>query len=82
MVDSVLLKEMYDDMLDDCYPEVKVGGLMYAQSIALYRLDPIAYQVGMNDYLSSCREYYDFDVLKELPHPIYQELFEDEEEEE
>jgi hypothetical protein len=59
MVNYTLLKEWYDDMLDDCYPEIKVGGLMYSQSVALYRLDPIAYQVGMNDYESSLRTDYE-----------------------
>jgi len=73
MVNYTLLKEWYDDMLDDCYPEVKVGGLMYAQSVALYRLDPIAYQVGMNDYESSLRTDYE-------NYGSYSEIFGDEEE--
>ena len=73
MVNEILLKEWYDNMLDDCYPEVKVGGLMYAQSVALYRLDPIAYQVGMNDYESSLRTDYE-------NYGSYAEIFEDEEE--
>ena len=73
MVNEVLLKEWYDNMLDDCYPEVKVGGLMYAQSVALYRLDPIAYQVGMNDYESSLRSDYE-------NYGSYAEIFGDEEE--
>ena len=47
---------------------------MYSQSVALYRLDPIAYQVGMNDYESSLRADYE-----EWGH--YAVLFEDEEEE-
>jgi len=73
MVNEVLLKEWYDEMLDNCYPEVKVGGLMYAQSVALYRIDPIAYQVGMNDYESSLRSDYE-------DYGSYAEIFEDEEE--
>jgi hypothetical protein len=73
MVNYTLLKEWYDDMLDDCYPEVNVGGLMYAQSVALYRLDPIAYQVGMNDYESSLRTDYE-------NYGSYSEIFGDEEE--
>ena len=73
MVNYTLLKEWYDAMLDDCYPEVKVGGLMYAQSVALYRLDPIAYQVGMNDYESSLRTDYE-------NYGSYSEIFGDEEE--
>ena len=55
MVNEVMLKEWYDDMLDDCYPEVEVMGLKYSPSIAFYRLDPIAYQTGMNDYESTLR---------------------------
>ena len=73
MVNEVLLKEWYDDMLDDCYPEVKVGGLMYAQSVALYRIDPISYQVGMNDYESALRTDYE-------DYGSYSEIFGDEEE--
>jgi|TARA_R110001592_G_scaffold303917_1_gene576187 hypothetical protein len=73
MVNYTLLKEWYDDMLDECYPEIKVGGLMYAQSVALYRLDPIAYQVGMNDYESSLRTDYE-------NYGSYSEIFGDEEE--
>ena len=73
MVNYTLLKEWYDEMLDDCYPEIKVGGLMYAQSVALYRIDPIAYQTGMNDYESSLRTDYD-------NYGSYSEIFGDEEE--
>jgi len=73
MVNYTLLKEWYDDMLDDCYPEIKVGGLMYAQSVALYRIDPIAYQVGMNDYESALRTDYE-------DYGSYSEIFGDEEE--
>tara|TARA_R100000700_G_C3117319_1_gene107787 strand:+ start:93 stop:320 length:228 start_codon:yes stop_codon:yes gene_type:complete len=75
MVNEVLLKEWYDNMLDDCYSEVKVGGLVYSQSVALYRLDPIAYQTGMNDYESALRSDYE-------NYGSYAELFEDELEEE
>lgn len=73
MVNELLLREMYDDMLDACYPEVKIGNLMYSQSIALYRIDPIAYQVGLNDYESYLRSDYE-----DGGH--YADLFSDEEE--
>jgi hypothetical protein len=73
MVNYTLLKEWYDEMLDDCFPEIKVGGLMYSQSVALYRIDPIAYQTGMNDYESSLRTDYD-------NYGSYSEIFGDEEE--
>ena len=32
MVNEVMLKEWYDDMLDDCYPEVEVMGLKFSPS--------------------------------------------------
>ena len=68
-----LLKEMYDDMLDECCPMIKIGGLEVLPSVGLYRIDPIAYRVGMSDYESSLREDY------ENGHG-YEELFGDEEE--
>jgi|5B_taG_2_1085324.scaffolds.fasta_scaffold01618_13 hypothetical protein len=54
-----LLKEMYDDMLDEFYPMVDIGNVKYLPSVALYRIDPIAYRVGMSDYESSLREEYE-----------------------
>jgi len=31
-----LLKELYDDMLDECYPIIKIGSLEYLPSVGLY----------------------------------------------
>mgnify|MGYP001300278431 FL=1 len=75
MVNEVMLKEWYDDMLDDCYPEVEVMGLKYSPSVAFYRLDPIAYQTGMNDYESTLRADHE-------EWGYHAELFADEKEEE
>jgi len=72
-MNEALLKQIYDDMLDDCHPPIKIGNMEYAPSVALYRIDPIAYQVGMNDYESSLREDYENGYG-------YEELFGDEEE--
>jgi len=58
-MDEELLKTMYDDLLDECNPPVKIGSFEYAPSLALYLIDPIAYRVGMNDYESSLREDYE-----------------------
>jgi hypothetical protein len=52
---------------------ITIGTLEYYPSVGLYRLDPIAYRVGMSDYESSLREDY------ENGHG-YEELFGDEEE--
>lgn len=43
----------YDDMLDDCYPGVDICGYKYSPSYALKAVDPIAYDCGFNDWLSS-----------------------------
>ena len=48
--------EQYDQMLDDCYPMVKVCGYEYDPSRALKELDPIAYRVGFSDYCSSLED--------------------------
>jgi len=68
-----LLKELYDDMLDECCPMIKIGSLEVLPSVGLYRIDPIAYRVGMSDYENSLREDYENGYG-------YEELFGDEEE--
>ncbi len=45
-------REMYDSMLNDCNPLVKVGYIEFDPAYALKKLDPIAYDVGFNDYCS------------------------------
>ena len=44
-----LLEEMYVYMLDECYPMVEIAGYEYPPSVALERIDPIAYQVGLRE---------------------------------
>lgn len=44
------LEELYDEMLDDLYPEVKVGGLTFSPSRIIKELDETAYRIGMQDY--------------------------------
>lgn len=40
----------YDDMLDDCNPEIKIGSMTYSPSHVLKNIDEIAYNCGMNEY--------------------------------
>lgn len=42
--------EMYNEMLNDCIPLVKVGYLEFDPAYALKELDPIAYNVGFSDF--------------------------------
>lgn len=69
-----LMEDYFNDMLDDCYQDVTIAGLSYSASVAFKRIDPIAYQCGMNDYESSLRTEYENDGES------YKELFGDEEE--
>ena len=43
-------EDYYDAMLDDCCEEVTICGYTYCASLALYRVDPIAYQCGRTDW--------------------------------
>ena len=42
----------YNDMIDECEGTVVVGGITYPASLVWLRTDPIAYEVGMSDWLS------------------------------
>jgi len=42
--------DMYDDMLDECYGQVKIGGYTYDTSLALRYVDIIAYNEGLRDF--------------------------------
>ena len=42
----------YDDFLDECYGEIEICGYSYSASIALYRVDPTAYNCGRSDWES------------------------------
>ena len=43
-------EDYYDSMLDECYEDVEICGYKYAPSIALYRVDPVAYRCGRSDW--------------------------------
>lgn len=46
-------QEMFNEMLDECYEEIRFGELSYLPSDVLESTDPIAYRVGVNDYIDS-----------------------------
>lgn len=41
----------YRDMLDECYPETKIGASTFRASHILYHLDRMAYNCGLADYI-------------------------------
>ena len=44
------IKEEFDQMLDECYPDVKIGYLTFTASEILFNCDPIAYRVWLSDW--------------------------------
>ena len=48
--------ERYDEMLDDCYPAVRVGDSTFYPSTVLKECDPIAYRVGFHEFVDSLQE--------------------------
>lgn len=47
------IKEAYDALLDDIYPDVKIGYSTFTASEILACCDPIAYKEGLLDYEDS-----------------------------
>ena len=52
-LDPIDTEQRYRDMLDECEPEVKVGGLTFAVSRVIEELDPVAFRCGVLDYIDS-----------------------------
>ncbi len=42
---------LYDYLIDECSPLVRIGDLTYLPSRVLKTVDPIAYRCGLLDYL-------------------------------
>ena len=47
------LKEAYNAMLDECYPEIKIGYSTFTASEILFNCDPIMWREGLLDYEDS-----------------------------
>ena len=55
------LQEMYDNMINGCSDPVEVGCLSWEPARVLERMDPIAYERGMQEYLERCVEDYEYE---------------------
>lgn len=49
-------EEMYDNFLNEFIPPVEIGALTYDPAHVLKNVDPIAYRVGMADFLDAMEE--------------------------
>mgnify|MGYP001290698748 FL=1 len=47
------IEDMFDEMLDETYPVVKIGELTFYPSQILKQCDPIAYRIGVSEYEDS-----------------------------
>lgn len=65
--------EIYDEYLDEMYPETTIAGHNYSTSHALKRIDPIAYRCGLSDYATELFEEIEEEEIEE------EEIEEDEE---
>jgi hypothetical protein len=65
-------KEKYDDMLNECTGEIKIGCLTFDASRIVEELDPTAYQCGFNDHVDGEPERWKC--------PICEDVFEDQDE--
>jgi hypothetical protein len=52
-LNQVDVYNLFDEMLNDCYPEIEICGLKYSPSLALKRVDETAYCCSANDYIDS-----------------------------
>lgn len=47
------LYSRYDEMLDECYPDVDICGMTYATSDILKHVDRVAYRCGFTEWLDA-----------------------------
>jgi len=69
-------EEMYEDLLDECYPEVRIGDSFFSPSRIIKELDPACFNMGVTENLDSLVEdgrlyeyagdYYDIDELSDM----------------
>ena len=52
-------EEMFEALLDDCYPEVQIGCMTFTPSEIVKQLDPIAFSVGISDQFDDEDQYYE-----------------------
>jgi hypothetical protein len=54
--ESIDDEALFDEMLDECYPEIELGCCSWSPSHVMSELDPIAYRIGVSEQVSSLVE--------------------------
>jgi len=49
-------EDLYEEMLNESYPEADVCGYNYSAGYLLRQIDSIAFRCGMNDHTCNCEE--------------------------
>lgn len=44
------IKESFDQLLDECYPNVKIGNSTFTASEILFCCDLVAYRIGLSEH--------------------------------
>jgi hypothetical protein len=48
--------ELFEELLDECYPEVTIGTSVFSPSQVLKELDPVCFNIGVTENLDSLAE--------------------------
>ena len=46
-------EELFDEMMDECYPEIEIGCCSWTPSHVMSELDPTAYRIGVSEHADS-----------------------------
>jgi hypothetical protein len=58
---AVDAEEEFEEMLDECYPPVKVGSCEWNAGYVLRELDPVAFRCGISDYFADTDQFTEVD---------------------
>lgn len=50
------IEELFDEMLNESYGTVQIGDLTFDPAYVLKMCDPMAYQIGLNEYRDELEE--------------------------
>jgi hypothetical protein len=78
--ESIDDEALFDEMLDECYPEIELGCCSWTPSHVMSELDPTAYRIGVQEHIDSLVEdcqlyesdgdYYQTFDIEEMLHDI------------
>ena len=54
--ESIDEEELFDEMMDECYPEIEIGCCTFSPSAVMKELDPTCFRIGAQENLDSLAE--------------------------